>query len=41
MGNILLLDVAHSSFIRYDGIDKVLVVKRIGQGRVIWGLKKN
>ncbi len=27
MGNILLLDVAHYSFIRYDGLDKVLVVK--------------
>lgn len=25
MGNILLLDVAHSSFIRYDGLGKVLL----------------
>ena len=36
MGNILLLDVAHSSFIRYDGLDKVLVVKpnRTGEGNM-------
>ena len=41
MGNILLLDVAHSLFIRYDGLDKVLVVERIGHRRAIWGLKKS
>ncbi|WP_321382113.1 hypothetical protein [Trichococcus shcherbakoviae] len=36
MGNILLLDVAHSLFIRYDGLDKVLVVKqnRTGEGNM-------
>ena len=36
MGNILLLGVAHSSFIRYDELDKVLVVKpnRTGEGNM-------
>jgi len=41
MGNILLLGVAHSLSIRYDGSDKVFLVERKEQGRVIWELRKS